>query len=382
MTSIKKTDIKSCDSLIQVVDFDPGTRPYMKLLPNSENIIFKQYHPGFEEIAGHEPQSRPEWSLLLSSDDSSRNPFFHGGCAYIREKDELYVMSDLLQSTSSSTLPTILISKISLRRNPDQTIQEVEWVKLRPPSSMPMPSGACRYRDGVLYCSQGNLSSDSGGLWYMPLGKPPVPLLTSYFHKPFNSIQNVVQDMQGGLWFTDTTIGFEQEIRPLPQLPNQVYRFDPKTGDLRAVADGLIWPTGIALNFENDTLYITDTGAVHPRGVNYLPGPATIYAFDVSPRSGSLFATNKRVFAYAKEGVPTAVTCDPQGNVFAACGDGVEVWNSGGLALGLIEVPGGCTGLCFGKETGEMFICAQQRLWRVRLKYGSHRPLTLGLTQN
>ncbi|KAI0891746.1 calcium-dependent phosphotriesterase [Annulohypoxylon nitens] len=371
MTSIKKKDIKSWSVLTHIVDFGPGTKPSMKLLPTANNIIFKQYHPSFEKVAGREPDSKPEWSLLLSSDDSSKNPFFHNGCTYIPDKDELYIMSDLLQSSSSSSLPAILISKVSLRRGPNEVISEVEWVKLRPPSNMPMPAGACRYQNGILYCSQGTQIPDSGGLWYMPSGKPPIPFLTSYFHKPFNSIQNVVEDAEGGLWFTDTSVGFEQEIRPKPQLPNQVYRYDPKTEDLRVVADGFVRPTGIALggsNADETTLYITDTGAAHPNKNNYIPGPATIYAFDVTRKSGSLFATNKRVFAYAKEGVPTAVVCDDRGNVFAACGDGVEVWSPGGLALGLIEIPGGCTSLCFGLP-GELFIGSQQRLWRIRLKY-------------
>lgn len=177
-------------------------------------------------------------------------------------------MSDLLQSTSSSTLPSILISQVSLRRKPDdpqQSVCAVEWMKLRPPSSMPMPAGACRYRDGILYCSQGNLTPDSGGLWYMPWRKPPTPILTSCFHKPFNSIQGVVEDPEGGLWFTDSSAGSEQEIRPRPRLPNQVYRFDPKTGDLRVVADGFGRPTAITLGKEG-ILYVTDTDAIRPDG--------------------------------------------------------------------------------------------------------------------
>lgn len=32
--------------------------------------------------------------------------------------------------------------------------------------------------------------------------------------------------------------------------------------------------------------------------------------------------------------------CDDLGIVYAACGDGVEVWSPGGVALGVIEVPG------------------------------------------
>ncbi|KAI1104053.1 calcium-dependent phosphotriesterase [Jackrogersella minutella] len=365
MTSIKKTDIEAFEALTQVVSFGPGSRSDI-LPPNPNNIIIKQYHTGFENVAG----LRPEWSLLLSSGDSSRNPFFHGGCVYLSHKDELYAMSDLLQSTSSSTLPTILISKVSFQRNAQQHIYEAQWMKLRPPPSISMPAGACLYEDGILYCSQGTLTPDSGGLWHMPSGKPPTPVLTSYFHKPFNSIQNVVWDLEGGLWFTDSSVGFEQEIRPRPQLPNQVYRFDPATGDLRVVTDGFSRPTGIALSSNNRTMYITDTGAAGPDGSMDHTGPATIYAFDVAQRSGSALLINRRVFAYVKEGVPTAVACDLHDNVFAACGDGVEVWSPAGLALGLIEVPGGCTSLCFGRG-GEIFICSKQQLWLVRLRTGS-----------
>jgi gluconolactonase len=94
---------------------------------------------------------------------------------------------------------------------------------------------------------------------------------------------------------------------------------------------------------------------------------ATIYAWDVITRSGQPFLTNKRLFAFAMSGVPKTVRCDGDGNVYAACGDGVEVWNAGGLPIGLVEVPGGCSSFSFGKQ-GEMFICAEERLWRVQLQ--------------
>ncbi|KAI0120346.1 calcium-dependent phosphotriesterase [Hypoxylon sp. NC0597] len=365
MASITKTGFMTRASPNQIADFRPGSKLETKLPPNSDKIIIKQYHPDLISVVGRET----EWSLLLSSDDSSKNPLFHNGCVYVLEKNELYVMSDLLQSTSSSKLPTILISKISFRRDSEHpyTINELQWMKLRPPPSISMPSGACRYKDGILYCSQGISIPDSGGLWYMPLGKPPVPILTSYFGKPFNSIQCVVEDPEGGLWFTDASVGFEQEFRPKPQLPNQVYRFDPKTGDLRVVADGFTRPMGIALSPDDNTVYVTDTGAARPDGSIDHTRSATIYAFDIAERFGSSFLINRRVFAYVKEGVPTAVACDSFGNVFAACGDGVEVFSPGGMALGLIEVPGGCTSLCFGRF-GEIFICAKQRLWRVGLE--------------
>ncbi|KAI0460116.1 hypothetical protein F5B21DRAFT_453319 [Xylaria acuta] len=321
------------------------------------------FHSSFSSVIGE----APAYSLLISA-DSSRNPFFRKGCAYIPDKDELYITSDLLQSTSSSKFPVVLISKIAIHRILDSDLSGIEWTKLRPPPNLPMPSGAIPYKHGVLYCSQGTAEPDSGGLFYMPLGKRPVPLVTNYFGKAFNSIQNVVEGKDGGLWFTDSCAGLEQEIRPMPQLPSHVYWFHPTTGELRVVADGLKRPTGIALSPSEDTLYITDTEAARVGNTTASTSPATIYAHDIVRRPGSSpFLINKRVFAFPFNGVPAAVTCDPAGNVYAACADGVEVWGSGGTALGLIQIPGICSSLCFGRD-GELFVCGGQTLWRVQLE--------------
>jgi gluconolactonase len=93
---------------------------------------------------------------------------------------------------------------------------------------------------------------------------------------------------------------------------------------------------------------------------------ATIYAFDVASYSGSPFLVNRRVFAYAAEGAPDGIKCDIHGNVYSGCGDGVEVWNAGGTLIGRILVPGGVANFCFGRD-GEMFLCAEQELWRLQL---------------
>ncbi|KAI1767265.1 calcium-dependent phosphotriesterase [Hypoxylon sp. FL1150] len=375
MASVVKTNIKLSPVKTQAEFLDlghgEGERVPPRLTshspPSSDAIDLRQYHPDFLHVVGTESC----YSLLLSSDDSSRNPLFRNGCVYAPLTDELFIMSGLLQSTNSSTLPTILISQVSFQRGSESTAENnicaVEWKKLRPPQGMTMPAGACRYKDGILYCSQGTLVPDTGGLWYMPYRMAPISVLSSYFGKPFNSIQNVVQDKDGGAWFTDASNGFEQGIRPKPKLPNQVYRVDASGRNVRAVADGFGRPGGIALSPDHSILYVSDTDASRPDGTMDPTRAATIYAFDIKVWSGSHFLTNKRVFAYATGGVPTAMVCDGNGNVYAACGDGVEVWNSGGVALGLIEVLGGCTTLSFGRTEEELFIGSGQRLWMFRM---------------
>ncbi len=347
-----------------------------------------QYHPDFGNVIGKEARH----ALLLSSTESSHNPFFYAGCAHvlepiasgadsrggiIPEEEVVYTTSNLLQTANSAQLPVILISRIAIQRNPSTgDVTGVEWAKLRPPSNMPMPAGAIPYRmagmsSGVLYCAQGNPSPSTSGLFYMPRGKPPQPLVTNYYGRDFNSVHDVARHPEdGSLWFTDPSFGFERDFRKKPQMPCHVYRLDTGTGDLRVVADNLRRPTGIC--FGNDigaatTLYVSDTDALHGDGNQDPTRPATIYAFDIVRRNGSDFLANKRVFAYAVRGPPMAVRCDNAGNVYAACADGVEVWNAGGVLLGVIEVPGGVTSFCFPRE-GELILCSQTRLWWVHAK--------------
>lgn len=106
--------------------------------------------------------------------------------------------------------------------------------------------------------------------------------------------------------------------------------------------------------------------------------PATVYAFDILVSTGAPFLANKRVFAYAADGIPDGIKCDIYGNVYSGCFDGVEVWNAAGSLIGRILVPGGVANFCFGKD-GEMFLCAEQRLWRLQLARSTKGALLDGM---
>ena len=47
------------------------------------------------------------------------------------------------------------------------------------------------------------------------------------------------------------------------------------------------------------------------------------YAFDVDPDSQTFL--NRRIFAYVDAGIPDGIQIDKNGNVYAGCGDGVQV---------------------------------------------------------
>lgn len=61
--------------------------------------------------------------------------------------------------------------------------------------------------------------------------------------------------------------GAEQGFKPAPELPNQIYRFNPVTKDLRVVADGIPKCNGLVFSPDHETCYIADTAFVSGTGV-------------------------------------------------------------------------------------------------------------------
>ncbi|KAL3427301.1 SMP-30/Gluconolaconase/LRE-like region [Phlyctema vagabunda] len=367
MAAVTITDISLTPT--ETVNGDRIIESNAKVKPHTakpDEIILILYSLEFRELVGEAPAH----SLLVSTSGATNNPFFHEACVYIPDHEELYITSNLLQSSKSSNLPTILISRIKLQRtdrmNGQNNVHTVEWAKMRPPPTIDMPNGGVNYKDGILFCAQGSLQAGTGGIYYMPRGAPPQAMVTNFYGRDFNSLNDVVVAKDGAIWFTDPIYGHEQDFRPQPKLPNQVYRYDPSDGSLRVVADGFGRPNGICFSPDEKTVYITDTDHIHGDGSKDPKRPATIYAFDILHASGAPFLSNRRVFAFAAVGFPDGIKCDVHGNVYAGCGDGVEVWNPRGTLIGRILVDGGVANFCFGRE-GELFLCAEQKLWRLQL---------------
>ena len=150
-------------------------------------------------------------------------------------------------------------------------IAAVEWSKLRPPAEMAMPAHGIRSgARGVVYCAQGTPERASGGLFFLPHGRRPVPVVTNYYGRPFNSPYCVAQ-LGDVLAFTDPAFGYDQDFRSQPQLPGQAYAFNPQTAELRVLADGFERPTGIAFG-PGEVAYIADAGAVRGDGTKVPSG--------------------------------------------------------------------------------------------------------------
>lgn len=69
--------------------------------------------------------------------------------------------------------------------------------------------------------------------------------MNNYFGRQFNALNDVgVNPRNKDIYFTDPTYGFVQDFRPVPGLPNQVYRFNATSGAVSTVADGFVMPNG------------------------------------------------------------------------------------------------------------------------------------------
>ncbi|KAL1305534.1 hypothetical protein AAFC00_007144 [Neodothiora populina] len=312
---------------------------------------FSIYNERFRKIIGESPTLAIEIELAY--------PFAHEAGVYLPDLDKIFVTSNQYHDTTSGTT-AIDITEIKRQSSDGQWIhKKVE----RERHGIALANGGVNYRDGVLFCDQGDHDTPSRLVYvHATLSDEPSILLDNYHGRSFNSMNDVVVKSDGSIWFTDPIYGFEQGIRPEPQLPSQVYRFDPATGDVRVVADGFGRPNGISFSPDEETVYITDTEWIHGDGDINHTRASTIYAFDVILRGGADFLANRRVFAMADAGIPDGIKCDTDGNVYSGCGDGLNVWGPDGTLLGKMIVPGGVANFCFARK-GEILLLNEDKFW-------------------
>jgi gluconolactonase len=87
--------------------------------------------------------------------------------------------------------------------------------------------------------------------------------------------------------------------------------------------------------------------------------PAGSYRYDVK-EDGTL--ENRKTFAFVTPGVPDGIHVDTKGNVYAGCGDGVQVYNPSGKLLGKIYIGSTSANFQFA-GLGRMVILAETELY-------------------
>ena len=134
--------------------------------------------------------------------------------------------------------------------------------------AVPNPISGARYhqhgQDKLIFVAFGYYNQDPPGGVYAIDPYPPyhvTPWTTSFGEYPYDGPDDATVLPDGSVWFTDLVYASMQGLKPTPEMPSQVYRYDPVRNTTRAMLDQLDRPNGIAHSPDGKVLYVSDTGA-------------------------------------------------------------------------------------------------------------------------
>ena len=140
----------------------------------------------------------------------------------------------------------------------------------------------CGYANGHTVDRQGRLvSCEHGGrrVSRTEIDGRITVIADTYQGKRLNSPNDVVVKSDDSIWFTDPPYGILSDYeghKAEPEVGNNVYRVDGKTGEIKIVADDFIRPNGLAFSPDEKHLYIVDSAGGRTKGQ-----PKHIRVFDV-----------------------------------------------------------------------------------------------------
>jgi gluconolactonase len=190
-----------------------------------------------------------------------------------------------------------------------------------------------------------------------------ITVIASHFEgKRLNSPNDAVVKSDGSIWFTDPAYGIDTDYEGHKAESEigacHVYRVDPRSGEIRIVADDFVRPNGIAFSLDEKRLYVVDTGATHVKD-----GPRHIRVFDVSD-DGKL--SGGKVFATCTSGLFDGFRLDDTGRIWTSAGDGVHCYDPDGTLIGKVLVPEVVANVVFGGlKRNRLYICGTTSLYAI-----------------
>ncbi|KAF9053553.1 D-lactonohydrolase-like protein [Hymenopellis radicata] len=342
---------------------------------NSSPPFFQAFDVSFFDILGDSPS-------IHQVAENATWAFAHEGPVYVSETDEVFFASraggDLSFSDwdHNNHMCKISMSEIesALEAAGDNAANiSVPYTVLDINDDIQMANGGGGPFEGdvlVITSGRGYLPPSIVRLNPYPPYNTTV-ILDNFFGRQFNSLNDIEVHPSGNLFFTDPTYGYLIRFRPLPLMPTQVYRLDPRTGSVSVVADHFGLPNGIAFSPDGSTAYITDTASrAGFLGVNQTL-PATIYAYDVDEETQAF--QNRRVFAYIETSVIDGISVDTNGNVYGSATDGV--FNSNGMLIGKIYLNENTANMVFAGP-GRFLILAETKIYLVRIAAAGIPPVS------
>jgi gluconolactonase len=175
-----------------------------------------------------------------------------------------------------------------------------------------------------------------------------------------NAPNDVVVKSDGSIRFSDPLYGLMNDYeggRQESEQPPAVYRLDPDSGAVEAVASDFDGPNGLAFSPDERLLYVAETGG---------PGAAEprqwIRRFVVGDDGRSL--SGGEMFHRITPGWADGFKVDEAGNLWCSAADGVHCIAPDGTLIGKVLVPARVSNLCFGdRHHSRLFICASKAIY-------------------
>jgi len=154
--------------------------------------------------------------------------------------------------------------------------------------------------------------------------------------KPLNSPNDIVCKSDGSIWFTDPpfgVLGYYEGHVAKPELPTNVYRWDPRTSKLAVATGDVNRPNGLAFSPDESKLYIIEAA----------PNPRVVRVYDVV-EGGTRLSNAASSSRPNRTERPTLSrgrrrqSLDGLGHGTEAL-DGVNVFNSEAKLIGRIDLP-------------------------------------------
>jgi len=192
-------------------------------------------------------------------------------------------------------------------------------------------------------------------------------LIGEYEGQTFNSPNDVIEALDGTIYFTDPPYGLEGlNASPLKEMEvNGVYRLSTD-GSLARIVDFMTFPNGVVLSPDEGWLYVSQSDPEAPliRRFNL----AELNKSDESGAGEGELWFDAQPFMHEVGGLPDGMAVARDGHVFLAGPGGVLVINTDGECLGRIFTGRATANCAFGEDGRTLFITAQDRVIAVRTK--------------
>ncbi|KAF5009770.1 hypothetical protein FDECE_4043 [Fusarium decemcellulare] len=350
-------------------DLDEGAKTATEALKAASFIVLNRGMYQLLGVQDHNIAKKVEQIFEFPPGPSFAKRMVHDGTVYSPECNCIFFaeLHPPKEGFSTDAMPWVW------RVNLNHTKPVTE--KVYPSPQLTVPNGAYYHEGSVYWAQEGNYTVPGGIVRMNPLTLETEVVLNNFYGHRFNSPNDVVITRDKVAYFTDGYYGFDNFNDTLePELANGVWRWDMKTSDLRMVTGAgggpFTNPNGLALNLEEDKLYVTNRGNTSDNPA----GGRTIYEFSLSQSNG-IPVKGGDVFAYVDSGFPDGIKVDRDGRVYGGVTGGVTVFDSTGRHLGIIKVAEGDVAVNMQWVDDWFYIAGRDHFYRVQLASGGVQDL-------